>query len=630
VSTYSYTIKSGQSTILVGYLVSGGAVDIIGLLLAFTPPADIPIPSSIKGLPVKEVGGFGYSGVAGVTVPSSVLSIDSNAFVACSLMTNLSLSDGLATIGIDAFWFTSIRSLIIPDTVIQVGASAFGSCGYLTNVTLGMSLTNFNPDVFCSSPLQTINVSPANPAYAAVDGILFTSNRATLIEYPAGRGGSYTVPDGVTNIGPGAFQYSDLTSVTFPLDLVEIQTNAFYSCNLGSVTLPDSLTTLGDFAFDGCSNLTSVTLGSGLTIIGDSAFGNSDLFFIAIPPGVTSIGTGAFADCWNLRSIDVALGNQFYSSSNGVLFDRSGAALIQYPSGNSAASYALPYGVTSIESGAFSNCSNLVNVTIPDTVTTIGSNAFGGCANLVNVAIGRGLTAIGTSAFADCPNLNNVYCMGNEPAGDSSIFESGDGDLFDPVTVYYLPGSIGWSSTLGGLSPAQGDVINYTATPTNGAAPVTVTFTAQAVDSSGVVVDAWFWSFGDGSTSAAQNPTHDYLTNGIFYVVLFATNTLNQAVMGVGFDTITIGALSPPPPPPPEIVSVARSGSELLITVSNGSDNTAYITVASTNLTQPINEWTPLATNTVKSSGTFSITVNNAINFSTAQRYFALKTANDL
>ena len=88
-STYSYTIKSGQSTILVGYLVSGGAVDIIGLLLAFTPPADIPIPSSIKGLPVKEVGGFGYSGVAGVTVPSSVLSIDSNAFVACSLMTTL-------------------------------------------------------------------------------------------------------------------------------------------------------------------------------------------------------------------------------------------------------------------------------------------------------------------------------------------------------------------------------------------------------------------------------------------------------------------------------------------------------------------------------------------------------------
>src|ERR1041384_762148 len=136
--------------------------------------------------------------------------------------------------------------------------------------------------------------------------------------------------------------------------------------------------------------------------------------------------------------------------------------------------FTLGSGVTSIGDGAFVRCSRLTNVTIPNSVTSIGDFAFSGCSSLTNITLGSGVTSIGVSAFSgfvgdplinvtipisvtnigadafgQCSNLTSVYFQGNAPSvGGTDVF------FGDNATLYYLPGTVGWSSTFAGSSTA--------------------------------------------------------------------------------------------------------------------------------------------------------------------------------
>jgi hypothetical protein len=115
-----------------------------------------------------------------------------------------------------------------------------------------------------------------------------------------------TIPNGVTNIGDGAFTLcSSLAAVTIPSSVTRIGVSAFYGCgNLTGVTIPGGVTSIENGTFAGCSSLTGVTIPDGVTSIGDGAFVLcSGLTGIAIPGGVTSIGYRAFAECSSLASV---------------------------------------------------------------------------------------------------------------------------------------------------------------------------------------------------------------------------------------------------------------------------------------------------------------------------------------
>ena len=166
-----------------------------------------------------------------------------------------------------------------------------------------------------------------------------------------------------------------------------------------------SVTSIGGFAFSGCTGLTSVTIPNSVTSIGDRAFHDcSGLTSVTISNSVTSIGYQAFYGCASLTSVTI------------------------------------PNSVTSIGDHAFDDCKGLTSVTIPNSVTSIGRYAFHDCSGLTSVTIGNSVTSIGKWAFSGCSGLTSVTCFATTPPQlDKYVF-----DYVDKSTcVLYVPaGSI--------------------------------------------------------------------------------------------------------------------------------------------------------------------------------------------
>ena len=323
----------------------------------------------------------------------------------------------------------------------------------------------------------------ANAGAVEIDGIYYNLfNSAEVTINPNYYSGSVVIPEkvkyygkeySVTSIGTHAFKKcSGLTSVTIPNSVTSIGNDAFYDCwNLRSVhisdlvawckidfwyessnplyfahhlfmnsteindlVIPNSVTTIGNYAFSGCSGLTSVTIPNSVTSIGDEAFYGCDLtsvhisdlaawckihflfesqnplYFahhlfmngkeindLVIPNSVTTIGDCAFSGCSSLTSVTIP--NSVKSIGDYAFKDCS-----------SLTSVTIPNSVTSIGDYAFKDCSSLSSITIPNSVTSIGAYAFYKCSSLSSITIPNSVTSIGKSAFYGCEGLVNIYC----------------------------------------------------------------------------------------------------------------------------------------------------------------------------------------------------------------------------
>ena len=208
-----------------------------------------------------------------------------------------------------------------------------------------------------------VNISASAETYGDFEYDFLDDGTIEITKY-TGNGGNVVIPSTingkkVTSIGYGAFE-----------DCSELE----------SIILGDGLISIDDYAFNHCNSLTSITIPNSVTSIGCGAFKRcGSLKNIMIPASVTSIGDSVFSACLSLTSITVDSKNRYYSSENGVLFNKSKSELILYPANNPNEKYIVPNSVTTIDSFAFDSCYNFTSIIIPDSVTSIGDAAFYQC-----------------------------------------------------------------------------------------------------------------------------------------------------------------------------------------------------------------------------------------------------------
>lgn len=349
-------------------------------------------------------------------------------------------------------------SVVIPEIVTynnktysvnSIGEHAFYDCTNLTSITIPNSVTSIGQNAFSyCSRLATIKVTTGNTKYDSrndCNAIIETATN-TLIA-----GCSNTlIPEDVTSIGNFAFYgINNMYSITIPESVTKIGSRVFYNCSsLSSITIPECVTTIGDFCFYGCSGLTSVTLegnaimsglsssrsmrdifegtslkafilGNAVTSIGDNAFyGCSNISTITIPSSIESIGCDAFKNCSNLTIVNIS--NLAHWCNNISFIGESSNPLTYahhlFLNGEEIKDLVIPENVTCISSWAFSGCSSLTSLTLHDNMVNIGSGAFCNCPRLKHIYV--------TSQIpADCSGTKTFFCTYDYARSNYDVYD---------------------------------------------------------------------------------------------------------------------------------------------------------------------------------------------------------------
>lgn len=206
------------------------------------------------------------------------------------------------SIGRNAFGYcTGLASVTIPNSITSLNDNFFEGCWNLNNLVIedGENSLSLDSSTFSDNPLETLYIG-RNLSYY-ISSVQDSSPFAHKSKIK-----SITIGNSVTSIDEGAFfQCYGLTNITFGNSVTSIGNNAFYGCSgLTNITIPNSVTSIGEFAFSFCDGLTNIAFGNSVTSIGNSAFQTcSGLTNITLPNSVTSIGGSAFSSCSGLTSI---------------------------------------------------------------------------------------------------------------------------------------------------------------------------------------------------------------------------------------------------------------------------------------------------------------------------------------
>ncbi len=290
------------------------------------------VPDGIREVEDKA---FYRTNVVSVRFPGSVERIGRSCFDQCPVLAEVTLSEGLQTIGTEAFM----------------------NCDRLKRIRIPASVTGIEEGAFTDNRLQEIETAPGSEVFAVSDGALINLRDGVLIAWPTQAGAeSCTVPEGVVRIGQFAFyRCHRLKQITFPEGLQEIGRGAMISCDhLTAIDLPDSVVRLEASAFEGNSDAETLRLPAGLTEIVNN-FDGAGITALEIPDSVTVI-EGSFRSLPNLTEA------------------------------------VIPDSVRSLSGNSFAFCRKLAGMTIPAGVTELGCT-FTGCAETLVIRTEAGSAA---------------------------------------------------------------------------------------------------------------------------------------------------------------------------------------------------------------------------------------------
>ncbi len=195
----------------------------------------------------------------------------------------------------------------------------------------------------------------------------------------------------------------------------------------GEFTIPDTVTCVKRKAFVNCQKIKTID----------------------IPSSVQGIPDIRFNGCKSLESINVDENNTVYSSTDGILFDKSREKLCTFPACSKNISYSIPDSVKEIGESAFDNAVSLESIDIPNAVEIIGESAFINCSKLDNVLIPDSVVEVGENAFEGCSSLSKItfsaktYKYGCNSFENTPWYQSQpDGAIYTGSILYKLKGSL--------------------------------------------------------------------------------------------------------------------------------------------------------------------------------------------
>ncbi len=378
-----------------------------------------------------------------IVVQKGVTTLGTMAFQNLTKVTEVSLPEGLLTIGQQSLKNTSITQLTIPESVTTINYQGIGSCTKLTTLVIPKNLTKFGNQSLsgCTSLSAVIFLADNDTSITFGTGMFSSNSKVNLyssgnasVKALADQNANWTSYDSLTfegycdsankvhwafnaktgelvlstsekdqstpnysaNAQPWDSHVKAILSVSIDSKITTLGNRIFSGMtSLESIAIPDTVTSLGQYAFSSCTTLKDVTLGVGITSIGQYTFsGCSALESIVLPNSLEALGNYVFNLCKNLKSIT------------------------------------LNEGLLTISNRAFNGCTALKTITIPSTVTSLGTKSndkssylspFEGCTALTDV------TFLSTDTFT-------MYAKSTDGLANSDFLPSS-------VTIHYYAGS---------------------------------------------------------------------------------------------------------------------------------------------------------------------------------------------
>ena len=399
-----------------------------------------------------EVDGTGnYASLsANVKIPESVVyngvtftvtKIADKAFANCTVMESISIPGTVTQVGdyrkesstapstLPFYGCFSLKEVRFEDGKEPIYLGSY--CRYYGSGRYYSYDTDNSYGLFSTCPLETVYIGrdinyventnysfEANPQYYGYSAFYNQPKLAKI-----------TISPSVTKIAPYLFYKNAAITITELPKVKEIGRSAFEECSkLTTLNLGQALETVGDCAFQNCTNVTKLTFPDATTEIGSRAFAYcSSVTEITVGQGLKSVGDYSFVDCGSFTAL--VLPDKF-TTMGGSAFEGC----------RKLTNAKLGQSLTSVPERAFKNCIALSEMNLPATVKSIGDQAFYNDSTIAVVTMREGLETIGNEVFWNNSGVRSFVIPGTvQTIGTNSFygctntstlrFKDGDGIL---------------------------------------------------------------------------------------------------------------------------------------------------------------------------------------------------------
>ena len=353
---------------------------------------------------------------------------DNKAYIIAYTGSNTSVTVELSSVSAEEIYLsanafagnTSVTEITLAEGIESIGAFAFKGCTALQRVNIPTSVSSIDPSAFsgCTS-LAEISVNSSNASFETQDGVLYTSGKTSVVKYPAAKAGSeLLLPSTVSVIMPYAFAdctaLEDVSLVGYQITC--IGAHAFEGSGITSIHIPSTVSTIGDYAFASCYELSIINYGAARVA---EKTANNNVF--------ASVGKNTAGVVLNIANTVERIPSYMFCPSDDLRVSPNITAVeMQYAS-----------RLTTIGAYAFSGISTFTTIVLPQSILTIGDYAFLGCYHLydvvnlsTNISVSSGSTANGYVGYYSTYIRTSTDSRYTIIEGDYVFFTNGSGLIY--------------------------------------------------------------------------------------------------------------------------------------------------------------------------------------------------------